>query len=251
MEVYNALRDKVSSNAADLAALHAALLQEHRDLSLYVARRDADRIFKACKGLGTDDKAVIGIVCHRTREQIGLIDAAFRALSGNKDRKSLAQTLDSECSGDYGRFLKALATPADLLQAGELKSAFDGLGCNTKIVNELFTTMSNAQIQAMRQAYERHYDSNLVDRLKSELSGEHEKLILRILTSGRGVAPVNVAQVAAELSETIKKGSSMMGGLSDKAEQKVIELLVSVPPSQTQDLKVISYVLYRHYFVTK
>lgn len=238
MELYNALRDKVSGNAGDLAALLAALQQEHRDLSLYVARRDAEQLLKACKGLGTDDKAVIGIVCHRTREQIGLIDAAFRVLSGNKERKSLAQVLDSECSGDYGRFLKALATPADLLRAAELKRAFDGMGCDTKVVNELFTTMTNADVQAVRQAYERHYDSNLVDRLKSELSGEHEKLIIRLLTSGRGVANVNVAQVASELSETIKKGSSMMGGLSDKAEQRIIELLVSVPPSQTQDLKV-------------
>ena len=60
----------------------------------------------------------------------------------------------------------------------------DGLGCNTELVNEIFCTLNNEEIKAMRETYQNKYDSSLGDRLRSELSGEHERLILKLLLAG-------------------------------------------------------------------
>ena len=125
--------------------------------------------------------------------------------------------------------------------AKNMKKAFDGIGCDTAAVNELFTTLSNAEIQGLKRAYEGFTDSSLVDRLKSELSGEHEVLILKILENGRGegaVDSVMAGDIAKQLQTIIKEGSGMLGGLSNKAERKIIDILVAQSPAQCREIDV-------------
>jgi hypothetical protein len=43
-----------------------------------------------------------------------------------------------------------------------LRKAMDGIGCTTELVNEIFCTLSNAEIKQMQEAYERSSDSRLV-----------------------------------------------------------------------------------------
>lgn len=43
------------------------------------ARADADALHKAMKGLGTDEKALISILCHRTNAQRVLITQAYKS----------------------------------------------------------------------------------------------------------------------------------------------------------------------------
>jgi hypothetical protein len=43
-----------------------------------------------------------------------------------------------------------------------LRKAMDGIGCNTELVNEIFCTLSNAEIKQMQEAYEKSSDSRLV-----------------------------------------------------------------------------------------
>ena len=123
------------------------------------------------------------------------------------------------------------------------------MGCDKSAVNELFTTLSNKEIQDMRRAYERFTDSNLVDRLKGELSGEHELLILAIVNKGRGEGPADPAaavETAKLLHKTIKSGSSMLGGLSNKAERQIIDILVAQSPEQCTEIKVPPFALICH-----
>ena len=58
-----------------------------------------------------------------------------------------------------------------------LKRAMDGIGCSTDLVNEILCTASNAEIKGMKAAFEGKSDSGLVDRLRSELSGNHVCLL--------------------------------------------------------------------------
>lgn len=122
-----------------------------------------------------------------------------------------------------------------------LQKAFDGIGCDKSVLNELLTTLSNTEIQGMRQAYERSNDSSLLDRLKSELSGQHEELILLLLQRGRGEGPADPASAhatAKQIFDIIKSGSSMMGGLSNKAESQLIDILVQQSHAQCIEIAV-------------
>ncbi len=92
-------------------------------------------------------------------------------------------------------------------------------------MNELFCLNTTQDITAMRTAFEQRGDKSLTDRLRSELSGEHEKLILKLLLSGRGAQPADAARARAqaeELSQIIKKGTGMMGGLKEAAAIQVL-----------------------------
>lgn len=122
-----------------------------------------------------------------------------------------------------------------------LRLAMDGIGCNTELVNEMFATLTTSQINDMRVAYEMKSDRPLGDRLRSELSGEHESVVLRLLMNGRSDAPANEAkarETANLLSTTIREGKSMMGGLSSSAESKIGQIITDNSWMQCQAIKV-------------
>ncbi len=124
--------------------------------------------------------------------------------------------------------------------AARLKDAMDGIGCNKDLVNEIFCLSSTAEINAMKTSFEGRSDKSLADRLRSELSGEHEKLIIHLLTRGRGEGPANQAQAEAQakdLQQVIKNGSGMIGGLKEAACIKVFEILCGASPDQCIAIK--------------
>ena len=51
------------------------------------ARADADDLYKAMKGLGTDEKALIQILCHRTSAQRADINQAYQSSYGKVDTR--------------------------------------------------------------------------------------------------------------------------------------------------------------------
>ena len=118
----------------------------------------------------------------------------------------------------------------------------DGIGCNEALVNEVFCTATNADIQEMKRVYEAAGDSSLGDRLRSELKGIHETLILQLLLKGRDeniVADEAKARgQAQELSNVIKQGGTMMGGLNSAAENRVVEIIRQASSVQCQAIKV-------------
>ena len=93
----------------------------------------------------------------------------------------------------------------------------------------------------MKTIWEQKNDSPLADRLRSELSGEHENLMIYLLLNGRGNGPRDESfssHKADDIHRAIKNGKTMMGGLSSKAERQVAELLAQVGPEQINDVKV-------------
>jgi hypothetical protein len=125
-----------------------------------------------------------------------------------------------------------------------LRKAMDGIGCNEALVNEVFCTTTNAEIQEMKKSFEDSGDSALVDRLRSELKGIHETIIIQLMTKGRETNTVadeaKARGQAAELVNVIKSGSSMMGGLNSSAENRVAEIIRQSSVAQCQALKVIT-----------
>jgi hypothetical protein len=52
--------------------------------SSFNPRADADALHKAMKGFGTDEKALISILCHRTCDQRASINLAYKAAGYGK-----------------------------------------------------------------------------------------------------------------------------------------------------------------------
>ena len=92
----------------------------------------------------------------------------------------------------------------------------------------------------MKKIWEQKHDTSLSDRLHSELSGQHEKLIIHLLGHGRGDGPRDEAlaiRKSEEIHRQIKEGKTMLGGLSDKAEREIGRILASISPDQINDVK--------------
>ncbi len=78
------------------------------------------------EGIGTHDSLLIQILSQRTKDQIEKIDQHYRQLTENHSHKSLFEFLKSECSGDYGTFLKHVAKSRPNFLAKQLSQAMDG-----------------------------------------------------------------------------------------------------------------------------
>jgi hypothetical protein len=68
-------------------------------------------------------------------------------------------------------------------------------------VLEIFCTRSTERLQASRDYYEARKDSNLLDRVRKELSGDLEKLCIKLLSEPRFNPSLNPEAVATELYE--------------------------------------------------
>jgi hypothetical protein len=114
------------------------------------------------------------------------------------------------------------------------------MGCTKSTVSKIFCLSTTEEIQDMKAIWELKNDSPLADRLRSELSGEHQNLILYLLLNGRASGARSESfssHKADDIHRAIKNGKTMMGGLSSKAERQVAELLTQVGPDQIDDLK--------------
>lgn len=209
----------------------------------YMSKRDATLIYKACDSMvSRDDDLLISIICHRTKNQLNRIDMAYRDIPENKKRRTLAEKVGREVGGNYGNFMEYLCQTRATFNAGQLRKAMDGLGCNSDLVSEIFCTISNREIQEMQQSFESSSDSRLGDRLRSELSGEHKRLILKLLLAGRDENPTpdptKARAQADELYNAIKMGKTMLGGLSSECESKITDMLTDSSPAQCRAIKV-------------
>lgn len=190
--------------ATGVPEFYGLLKKEYEELLDFIATRDAEMVKVACDGIGTDDALLIKVLCHRTREQIQRANEKF--IKKSKTSRTIMSAVKSECSGNYGAFMTALTQNEAAAHAETLKSAF-GMMSDTKVINELFTTLSNSAIAAMRRSYEGSTDENLHDKLQSKLGGQHEKLILDLLQKGRAEGPADPAaaeETATKIRDLIK-----------------------------------------------
>lgn len=61
------------------------------------AQRDAILVYESTQGLGTKDRALIGIICTRTPSQIYEIKQAYHSMYEQR----LERQIDGDTSGDY------------------------------------------------------------------------------------------------------------------------------------------------------
>jgi predicted negative regulator of RcsB-dependent stress response len=76
------------------------------------------------KGLGTDEKQLVAILCHRSNAQRQVLKTQFMSLLG----RDLLKDLKSETSGNFYEVLEALLQASDEFDARHFNKAIRGLG---------------------------------------------------------------------------------------------------------------------------
>ena len=101
------------------------------DFSGFNANDDCERLRKAMKGLGTDEKTIIQILGNRSNKQRQELKKVFTSMFG----RDLIKDLHSELSGDFRETIEGMMmTPAELGEShtSSLYSRFSGTSPNAR-----------------------------------------------------------------------------------------------------------------------
>ncbi|KFO20427.1 Annexin A13 [Fukomys damarensis] len=145
------------------------------------ADRDAKKLYKACKGMGTDEAAIIEILSSRTSDQRQQIKQKYKAKYG----KDLEEVLKSELSGNFEKAALALLDRPSEYTARQLQKAMKGLGTDEAVLIEVLCTRTNKEIKAIKEAYQRLFDRNLESDVKGDTSGNLRKILVSLLQADR------------------------------------------------------------------
>jgi annexin A7/11 len=180
------------------------------------AEEDCKVLRKAMKGIGTDEKAIIDVLSHRSNAQRQDIKNRFKTMFG----KDLIQELKSELSGHFEDSVLALLMTLTEYDAEQLRKAMKGAGTDESTIIEILCTRNNSEIQAIKQMYKTKYSRDLEKDLMSETSGHFRRLCVSLSTANRVEnQPVNFEKAKRDAQELYQAGERILGTDESKFNQ--------------------------------
>lgn len=148
---------------------------------------EAECLHAAMKGLGTKESVLIEILCSKHGHELQNLSNAYNKLYG----KSLCDAIDGETSGDFGKYLRLLASDTrdtsytvdktmahndakDLYKAGE-----DRLGTNEAKFIRIFSSRNFLQLEETFKVYLEVSGGNDIEQaIQKELSRDFQTALL-------------------------------------------------------------------------
>nr|KAF6425275.1 hypothetical protein HJG59_009308 [Molossus molossus] len=176
---------------------------------------DAETLYKAMKGIGTNEQALIDVLTKRSSLQRQQIAKAFKAQFG----KDLTETLKSELSGNFEKVMVALMYPPYRYEAKELHDAMKGIGTKEGVIIEILASRTKSQLQEIMKAYEEDYGSSLEEDIRADTSGYLERVLVCLLQGSRDdvsrvVDPALALQDAQDLYAAVFEEYEKIAGKS-------------------------------------
>jgi annexin A7/11 len=154
---------------------------ESRAVDQGLANKEAQELYDAGEGtFGTDESAFVRILCMRSFPQLNATFNAYSKISGHDIEKAIKK----EMGGDLEKACLAIVKSAknkSAYFAEALHEAMDGVGTKDDDLIRILVTRSENDITQIKAAYKSIYGKNLYDVVKSELSGDYEKLFLNLI----------------------------------------------------------------------
>jgi annexin A7/11 len=175
------------------------------------------------KGIGTDEKLLVKIICNRSRQQLQLVEKAFEA----KFHKNLKKEIKSETSGWFRKLLiYRFKTPYELKKRTLFK-AVKGAGTNERLLIDCLAFTPNAEMASLAR------EKDLAHKVINDLSGHFKDAIKDLFGADRSENPtVNPAEIAADVDFLYKAGEKKIG----TDEKAFIKILTNKAPWYNQAL---------------
>jgi len=145
------------------------------------ATADIDTVYRACKGFGTDDLALINVFGHRDGPTID----AIRAQYTTRIRRDLVETLEKETSGNFETALVSTALGPIESEAYFTHRAIAGFGTKESMLTEAIMGKNNQQIATLKSVYQRRYGESLESAVRGDLSGKTEQMFVLALNGNK------------------------------------------------------------------
>lgn len=198
------------------------------------AEFDAWVLHDAMSGAGTNEKALIEVMCSRTNAEIEAIKSTYKGLY----KSDLAKDLQSDTSGHFKRLMFSLVQAArnegeeeDLAQAGQdAQDLFDAgagkWGTDESRFNVIIASRSYEQLQHVMTFYQGITGKTIEQAVDSEMSGDIRSGLLAVVKCARSKP--------AYFAERLYK--SMKGAGTD--DKTLIRIMVSRSEIDLADIKV-------------
>ncbi|XP_061427287.1 annexin A4-like isoform X1 [Lethenteron reissneri] len=169
---------------------------------------DAEKLYKAMKGLGTDEKTLTDVLTRRSNAQRQLIMKAYKTAYG----RDLIDDIKSETSGSFERALVALLHAPAQYDAYEMRSAIKGAGTDEGCLSEILASRTKQQINAMSHVYEEEYGNKLEDDIASDTSSYLRRVLVALLQANRDEGNfVDQELVEKDAKELLEAGEKKWG----------------------------------------
>lgn len=191
------------------------------------------------KGMGTDEKALIRTLADKDPLQIEAIKRSYATQFSSTIRgpRDLIGDIKSETSGYFEKGLVAICRGPLLHDVHLLRDAMQGIGTKESVLNDVLLGRSNADIHAIKQAYQREFRGRkLEDDVRGDLSMKTERHFMIVLQAVKAedAAPVVPADVSRDVVEIYNATEAKMG----TDEMKVCSVLSTRNDNQ---IRAIAY----------
>ena len=166
-----------------------------------IYQKAAEELKKAMEGFGTDEEALIQTVTsHKTKERLK-IKKAYQ----EKYHQDLIEDLKKELSGKFEDSMVALFKDPIEYDAECINNAIKGAGTDENALIEIIASRPSWLMQKIKKKYNELYKSELIEDVKSDTSGDFQKLLVGLLESERNeskeVDKEKCEKLAKELNE--------------------------------------------------
>ncbi|XP_050070563.1 annexin B10-like [Anopheles maculipalpis] len=179
---------------------------------------DAAALRKAMKGFGTNEQAIIDILCSHSNQQRQQISEAFQRDLG----RDLLKDLKSELSGKFEDVIVGLMMPPVNYLCKQLYKAMDGIGTDEQTLIEILCSQDNEQMHQIAYTYEEMYNRPLAEHVCSETSGSFRRLLTLIITGTREANEMCNPELAVEQAKSLYNAGEGKWGTDEATFYKIL-----------------------------
>ncbi|KAF0886734.1 ANX13 protein, partial [Crocuta crocuta] len=177
--------DIKADTSGSLKKILVSLLQANRDegdeVDKDLAGRDAKDLYDAGEGRwGTDELAFDEVLAKRNYKQLRATFQAYQLLI-NKD---IEEAIEAETSGDVQKAYLTLVRCArdhEGYFADRLYESMKGAGTEEETLIHIIVTRAEVDLQGIKAKFQEKYQKSLSDMVRSDTSGDFQKLLVALL----------------------------------------------------------------------
>jgi annexin A7/11 len=132
-------------------------------------------------GFFTKKSKLVEVLCTKPNRQRIQIVKAFKTCYD----RDLVEDVKRKLRGDFRDLLVALLTPTKEYYCRELFEALNGAGTDEDVLIQIFVTLSNREIEEIKQKYLKDFGKSLDKDLREDTSGNFRKLLLSLSNGTR------------------------------------------------------------------